>query len=104
MRRILVDAARRKRRIKHGGGREPVALDGLSIPAGDAAPADMLALDEALADLEAHDPQAAALVKLRYFAGLSHQDAAAALGVGRRTADRLWALARAWLFRRVSEG
>jgi DNA-directed RNA polymerase specialized sigma24 family protein len=63
----------------------------------------LLALDDALDELERHDSQAAALVKLRYFAGLGHQEAAEALGIGRRAADRLWALARAWLYQRLSE-
>jgi DNA-directed RNA polymerase specialized sigma24 family protein len=62
-----------------------------------------LALDEALCLLEQHDPQAARLVKLRYFTGLSHQEAAEALGISRGAADRLWALARAWLFRQLSK-
>ena len=64
----------------------------------------MLALDEALDELEQHDAQAAGLVKLRYFAGLSHQQAAAALGVSRRVADRLWAVAKAWLYQRLQRG
>ncbi|HEV3024087.1 MAG TPA: ECF-type sigma factor, partial [Pirellulales bacterium] len=64
---------------------------------------ELLALDEALTELESHDAQAAQLVKLRFFAGLSHQDAAAALGLGRRAADRVWALARAWLYQRIAE-
>jgi RNA polymerase sigma factor (TIGR02999 family) len=101
MRRILVDAARRRRAQKHGGGRVRVDLpDDLAAPAaGD----DLVALDEALTRLEGHDPDAARLVKLRYFAGLSHQDAADALGVSRGAADRLWALARAWLLRQLSK-
>jgi RNA polymerase sigma factor (TIGR02999 family) len=101
MRRILVEAARRKATAKRGGNLlrldvEPVAL------ADDGREADLLALEDALTELERHDPQAAHLVKLRYFAGLSHQQAAEALGVGRRAADRLWALARAWLYQRLS--
>jgi DNA-directed RNA polymerase specialized sigma24 family protein len=63
----------------------------------------LLALDEALTELEKNDPTAARLVKLRFFAGLSHQEAAAALGIGRRAADRLWALARAWLYQQITE-
>jgi len=102
MRRILVDSARRKQADKHGGGRLRVA-----IPADLAGPEtradDLVALDEALGRLEGHDPDAARLVKLRYFAGLTHQDAAAALGLSRGAADRLWALARAWLFRQLSK-
>jgi RNA polymerase sigma factor (TIGR02999 family) len=101
MRRILVDAARRKRAEIHGGGRERVELpDDVAAPssAGD----DLVALDEALAKLEEHDPTAAKLVNLRYFAGLSHQEAARALGISRGAADRLWALGRAWLFQQLS--
>src|SRR4051812_35869875 len=102
MRRILVDQARRKRADKHGGGRPLVGLpDDLAAPEGRSE--DLIALDEALSRLERHDPDAARLVKLRYFAGLSHQEAADALGVSRGSADRLWALARAWLLRQLSK-
>lgn len=102
MRRILVEQARRKLADKHGGGRLRVGLpEDLADPEteGD----DLVALDEALSKLEGHDPDAARLVKLRYFAGLSHQDAADALGISRGAADRLWALGRAWLFRQISK-
>jgi RNA polymerase sigma factor (TIGR02999 family) len=102
MRRILVEQARRKFAEKHGGGRLRVDL-----PQDLAAPQprsdELIALDEALSRLESHDAVAARLVKLRYFAGLSHQDAAEALGISRGAADRLWALARAWLFRQLSK-
>ena len=100
MRRILVDQARRKQADKHGGGRARVELpDDLAV----GTPSDdLVALDEALTRLERHDPAAAGLVKLRYFAGLSHQEAADALGLSRGAADRLWALARAWLLRQLS--
>jgi RNA polymerase sigma factor (TIGR02999 family) len=102
MRRILVDQARRKQAGKHGGGRLRVDLpEDLAAPEGRAD--DLVALDEALSRLEGHDPDVARLVKLRYFAGLSHQDAAAALGISRGAADRLWALGRAWLFRQLSK-
>jgi RNA polymerase sigma factor (TIGR02999 family) len=102
MRRILVENARRKLAEKHGGDRLRVDLpEGLAAPA--ARSDDLVALDEALSRLERHDPAAAQLVKLRYFAGLSHQDAAEAMGVSRGAADRLWALARAWLFRQLSK-
>jgi RNA polymerase sigma factor (TIGR02999 family) len=102
MRRILVDQARRKHADKHGGGRLRVDVpEDLAAP--EARGDDLVALDEALSRLEGHDPAAARLVKLRYFAGLSHQDAAEALGVSRGAADRLWALARAWLFRQLSK-
>jgi RNA polymerase sigma factor (TIGR02999 family) len=102
MRRILVDQARRKQADKHGGGRLRVDLpEDLAAPEGRSD--DLVALDEALSRLERHDPDVARLVKLRYFAGLSHQDAAAALGISRGAADRLWALGRAWLFRQLAK-
>jgi RNA polymerase sigma factor (TIGR02999 family) len=102
MRRILVDQARRKQADKHGGGRSRVDLpEDLAAP--EVRSDDLIALDEALGRLERHDAEAARLVKLRYFAGLSHQDAAAALGISRGAADRLWALGRAWLFRQLSK-
>jgi RNA polymerase sigma factor (TIGR02999 family) len=102
MRRILVDQARRKQADKHGGGRLRVDFpDDLAAPK--ACADDLIALDDVLSRLEHHDPDAARLVKLRYFAGLSHHDAAAALGISRGAADRLWALGRAWLFRQLSK-
>ena len=102
MGRILVESARRKRRIKHGGGRQRVDLERVE-PSDQKDSVDVLALDEALKRLELEAATAAAVVKLRYFAGLSHTDAAAALGITRRAADRLWSLARAWLFRHLAE-
>jgi RNA polymerase sigma factor (TIGR02999 family) len=101
MRRILIDRARRKTTAKHGGDRVRLDLEQVSL-ADDGREAELLALDDALTAFEQHDPQAARLVKLRYFVGLSHQEAAAALGIGRRAADRLWALARAWLYQRLA--
>ena len=102
MRRILIDQARRKQADRHGGGRLRVDLpEDLAAP--EARPDDLVALDEALSRLERHDPDAARLVKLRHFAGLSHTDAAQALGISRGAADRLWALGRAWLFRQLSK-
>jgi RNA polymerase sigma factor (TIGR02999 family) len=102
MRRILIEQARRKQVGKHGGGR--LRLD-LTADLADAESScdDLIALDEALSRLEGHDADAARLVKLRYFAGLSHQEAAETLGISRGAADRLWALARAWLFRQLSK-
>jgi RNA polymerase sigma factor (TIGR02999 family) len=101
MRRILVESARRKATAKRGANVLRLDVDPVSL-ADVGREAELLALDDALTELERHDPQAASLVKLRYFAGLSHQEAAQTLGVGRRAADRLWALARAWLYERLS--
>ena len=102
MRRILVEQARRKQADKHGGGRLRIDLPE-DLAAKEDGSDDLVALDEALSRLESHDPDAARLVKLRYFAGLSHTDAAEALGISRGAADRLWALGRAWLFRQLSK-
>jgi len=96
MRRIPIDRARDRRRLKRGGGRHRVRidLDALLVePPGE----DLLALDEALTALAREDPEAAELVKLRAFAGLTLAQAAEVLGIERRTADRDWAYARAWL-------
>jgi RNA polymerase sigma factor (TIGR02999 family) len=102
MRRILVEEARRKQAEKHGGGLVRVDLPA-ELEATQPRSDDLIALDEALSRLEGHDADAARLVKLRYFAGLSHQEAAESLGISRGAADRLWALARAWLFRQLSK-
>jgi RNA polymerase sigma factor (TIGR02999 family) len=102
MRRILIEQARRKQTEKHGGDRLRVDLPA-DLAGPDSRADDLLALDEALSRLEGHDADAARLVKLRYFVGLSHQEAAEALGISRGAADRLWALARAWLFRQLAK-
>ena len=102
MRRILVDQARRKLTDKHGGGRQRVEFPE-DMAAAESRSDDLVALDEALTRLESHDADAARFVKLRYFAGLSHQEAAETLGISRGAADRLWALGRAWLFRQLSK-
>lgn len=102
MRRILVENARRKRALKHGGDRAQQELNEELI-AGPEPREDLLALDEALHKLAATNRQAAELVQLRYFAGLTLPDAAEALGMAPRSAGRLWAYARAWL-RREMEG
>jgi RNA polymerase sigma factor (TIGR02999 family) len=96
MRRILVQKARYKARIKHGGNLQRCDLDAMEIVA-PATPEETLALDEALAKLEAVNRSAAELVKLRYFAGMTIPEAAGALAISPRKADQLWAYARAWL-------
>jgi RNA polymerase sigma factor (TIGR02999 family) len=103
MRRILVESARRKQRLKRGGDRQREAIEDDEI----AAPgieADLLELDEALNKLAAKDRRKGELVKLRYFAGLTIEQAAAALGISTTTADRDWTYAKAWLFREISKG
>jgi RNA polymerase sigma factor (TIGR02999 family) len=100
MRRILVENARRKRRLKRGGGAAREQLDEWNLVA-PAVPDDLVALDEALAQLAAVDPRAAELVNLRYFAGFTIPEAAEILGVAPRTADFLWAYARAWLLEKI---
>jgi RNA polymerase sigma factor (TIGR02999 family) len=100
MRRILLDAARRKGRRKRGGGMARHDLDGID-PAAPESPDDLLALDEALGRLAAADPQAAELVRLRFYAGLPIPEVARVLGISPRTADRTWAYARAWLHQAV---
>jgi RNA polymerase sigma factor (TIGR02999 family) len=102
MRRILIERARHKVTLRCGGEGRRLDLDKIQLACDDRAH-ELFVLDEALGELERHDAQAALLVKLRYFGGLSHQQAAEALGVGRRAADRLWALARAWLYQRIGE-
>ena len=102
MRRILVELARRKSRKKRGGERVRMKLDEVE-PAARAPGDDLLALDEALTRLAEADPIAAELVKLRYFAGMTIPQAADALGIGTRSADRLWSYARAWLRNALSD-
>jgi RNA polymerase sigma factor (TIGR02999 family) len=97
MRRILIDRARRKQTEKHGGRRRRIDLEEVEAVA-DSRSTDLLALDEALTRLTAEDPVKGQLVSLRYFAGLSVQEAADALGISRATADRYWSYARTWLY------
>jgi RNA polymerase sigma factor (TIGR02999 family) len=100
MRRILIDKARRRKRARHGGGFE--RLDLLDVDVVDIPPDEqLLLLDDALTRLAGVRPQAAELVKLRFFAGLTLEEAAAIVGVSSRTARRLWVYARAWLRREM---
>ena len=97
MRRILIDRARHKQTRKAGGGRRRLDLDDIEPALGEENGDRLLALDEALRQLEAEDPRKAELVKLRFFAGLTAEQAAATLGVSLSTAEKDWAYARSWL-------
>ncbi len=102
MRRILVEQARRKQRVRHGGGRKRIGLDqvcSVVVPRAD----DLLALDEALTRLAAQDPVRAQLVKLHFFAGLTMPEAAQILGISLTAAERYWRFARAWLFAELTD-
>jgi len=101
MRRILVDNARRKQAVRHGGGLHRTEFEGLEVAVGHP-DEQLLAVHEALDALAAHDARKADLVRLRYFAGLTLEEAAGALGLSVRTAKRDWAYARAWLFREIA--
>jgi len=101
MRRILIDRARRKLAARHGGGQDALDLDEIEIIAPSRAD-ELLAVHEALDALATHDARKAELVKLRYFAGLSIDEAAEVLDVSAPTAKRDWTYARAWLFREIS--
>ena len=104
MRRILIERARRKQRDKRGGGAEHLDLDDLEIAAPTANDDEMLAVHEALDRLAALDPRKAELVKLRYFTGLSFEEAADVLDISVPTAHRDWAYARAWLHEDINRG
>jgi RNA polymerase sigma factor (TIGR02999 family) len=102
MRRVLVDHARSRRRLKRAGGWTRVSLDAADGQALYVTPdVDLLALEEALGELQGVDPEAIRLVELRFFAGLSIEDAAQVMGVSVATANRSWRLAKAWLFQRL---
>ena len=101
MRRILVDKARMKQRLKRGCGFQRLDLDAVEVSVHEP-PDDLVALDEALTKLAQKHPDKAALVKLRYFAGLTIDEAAKVLGISPSTADRHWTYARAWLYRQVA--
>ncbi len=102
MRRILVEQARAKQRVKRGGQSHRQELDADALVADDRVD-ELLGIHDVLDQLEQHDAQAAALVKLRFFSGFEHQEAAEMLGLSRRAADRLWLLARTWLHRALND-
>src|SRR6185436_15940549 len=102
MRQILIDRARRKQRVRHGGDRMRVPLSDFE-PAAESPAEQLLAIDEALERFSTLEPAKAELVKLRYFAGLTEEEAAAVLGISRATASRYWNYARAWLISDLDE-
>ena len=103
MRRILIENARRKKRLRRGGDKQRVEMQDADL-AVEGPPDDLIALDEALTKLAEENPAKADLVKLRYFAGLTLEQAAEMLGISRATADRYWSYARAWLFDQINKG
>jgi RNA polymerase sigma factor (TIGR02999 family) len=105
MHRILIDNARRKKSLKHGGGHKRIELDEAVTASDDkTSPDDLIALDEALEKLSKKDKVKADLVKLRYFAGLTGEQAAEVLGISHNTADQYWAYARVWLRLEITKG
>ena len=101
MRRILIGKARRRRAVRHGAGQESLNVDDFEL----ASPADddqLLAINEALDKFAAQEPQKAELVKLRYFAGMTHEEAAQTIGISEPTAKRWWTFSRAWLFNEIT--
>jgi RNA polymerase sigma factor (TIGR02999 family) len=100
MRRILVEHARRKSRLKHGGGLERLDIAGMElaeVPLDDR----IILINEALSELEREDPERARVVVLKYFCGLTNKELAEALGIGERTVNRQWLCAKQWLFQRI---
>lgn len=100
MRRILVERARRRLRLRHGAGLQRVDVDELEIPVG-AREEHLIAVDEALMKLEQEDPKRAEVVKLRYFIGMTNQETAEAMGISVATVERHWSFAKAWLFSQI---
>jgi RNA polymerase sigma factor (TIGR02999 family) len=100
MRRILIERARRKSRLKYGGGQQRINIEELELA--EATPDDkILLVDEALQELEAEHPERARIVVLKFFGGLTNKEVAETLGLGERTVDRHWVCAKTWLFRRI---
>jgi RNA polymerase sigma factor (TIGR02999 family) len=103
MRRILVDRARRKSALKHGGGQQRLDIEGLDLVA-TTADDKVLLIDEALERLRAEDPEKARIVTLKFFGGLTNQEIADHLKIGERTVERQWAFAKAWLVQTIGAG
>src|SRR6185436_5105823 len=103
IRRILIDSARRKRQVRHGGGQEHISLEGLEI-AGELDPQRLLQVNEALDRLAGLDAAKAEIVKLRFFVGMENREIAGLLGISERTVERSWRFAKAWLLAEFQEG
>jgi RNA polymerase sigma factor (TIGR02999 family) len=101
MRRILIDHARRRARPKHGGPHARLSLDEALTVAADGPSTDLIALDDALMKLAKQEPEAASVVELRFFGGLSDDETAEVIGISPRTVRRRWQFARAWLYRHL---
>ncbi len=102
MRRILVDHARRKSRLKHGGGQERLNIEDLDVA--EPAPDDkILMVDDALAQLERSNPERARVVVMKFFGGMTNKEVADTLGIGERSVDRHWMCAKAWLFQKLHD-
>jgi len=104
MRRILIDRARRRKAVRHGGGQERVDFAKVDLAAPESGQDQLLAVNEALDRLEAAHPLEAQVVKLRYFVGMTNDEAADTLGIAPRTAKYYWTHARAWLYREIQQG
>ena len=103
MRQILIDRARQRQTRRHGGGAQRVTFDEINLPTDEAHDDQLLAVNAALEKFAVEDPAKAELVKLRYFVGLTNEEAAQALGISVPTAKRWWAYARVWLLRNIRE-
>ncbi len=103
MRRILVEAARRRNAIKRGSGKAPVPIDGLELP-DDTDHQQLLDVNEVLDALETEDPMKAQIVKMRFYCGMENEEIATVLGVNEKTVRRHWQLAKVWLYRAIQEG
>jgi RNA polymerase sigma factor (TIGR02999 family) len=103
MRRILIERARRRHRIRHGGGQNRVDIDDVEIAASEGSDERLLQIHEALDRLALEDPVKAEVVKMRFFVGMADREVAEILGLSERTVERHWAYAKAWLFRAIRE-
>jgi RNA polymerase sigma factor (TIGR02999 family) len=103
MRRILVEHARRKARLKHGGGQERVNIENLELADASAPDEKILLVDEALEQLERSNPERARVVVMKFFGGMTNKEVADMLGIGERSVDRHWVCAKAWLFQKLQE-